>query len=128
MKWYLKVLKNYAVFAGRARRKEYWFFVLFNILIFMVLSLVEHFMGLVEAGAYYGPISGLYNLAVLIPSIAVTVRRLHDTGKSGWWILLNLIPIVGAVVIIVFMVIDSDEAANEYGPNPKLEPEPEAAF
>ena len=113
MNWYLDVLKKYAVFTGRARRKEYWMFVLFSVIVTIVLSLVEGIVG--------GPgvLSGLYALAVLIPSIAVGVRRLHDTGRSGWWILIGLVPLVGIIVLIVFFVADSQPGTNQYGPNPK---------
>jgi uncharacterized membrane protein YhaH (DUF805 family) len=111
--WYLDVLKKYAVFTGRARRKEYWMFVLFSVIVTVVLSIVEGIVGL------QGVLSGLYGLAVLIPSIAVGVRRLHDTGRSGWWILIGLVPLVGIIVLIVFFVADSQPGANQYGPNPK---------
>jgi len=113
MEWYLTVLKKYAEFSGRARRKEYWFFVLFNIIISFVLGLVDGFVGL------GGVLGGIYALAVLIPSIAVGVRRLHDTGRSGWWLLIGLVPIIGLIVLIVFMVGDSESGSNQYGPNPK---------
>ncbi|MFC4409097.1 DUF805 domain-containing protein [Chungangia koreensis] len=113
MQWYLKVLQNYIGFSGRARRKEYWMFVLINAIIILVLSILESLMGLP------GIISGLYSLAVLLPSLAVSVRRLHDTGKSGWWILLGLIPFVGTIILLVFFVLDSEDGANQYGPNPK---------
>lgn len=108
MNWYLEVLKKYAVFEGRARRKEYWFFFLFNITISIVLELV----GIMALQLVYG-------LGVLIPSIAVSVRRLHDIGKSGWLLLIGLIPLIGFIVLIVFAVKDSQPGDNEYGPNPK---------
>jgi uncharacterized membrane protein YhaH (DUF805 family) len=113
MKWYLEVLKKYAVFSGRASRKEFWMFVLFNLIITAVLGFVEGLLGLPVA------IHNLYGLAVLVPTIAVSVRRLHDTGKSGKWFLLALIPIVG-LILIAYYVQDSQEGQNEYGPNPKL--------
>jgi len=115
MNWYLEVLKKYAVFSGRARRKEYWMFLLFNIILVVVLSFVE---GLVGSP---GIISMLYSLAVLIPSIAVSVRRLHDTDRSGWWLLISLVPLIGAIVLLVFMVIDGKPGENQYGTNPKTE-------
>jgi uncharacterized membrane protein YhaH (DUF805 family) len=118
MNWYVGVLKKYAEFSGRARRMEYWMFVLFNIIISIVLSVVDALAGLrLESGQ--GILGTLYALAVLIPSIAVGVRRLHDTGRSGFWILIGLIPCIGAIVLIVFMIQDSQPGANEYGPNPK---------
>jgi len=113
MEWRLQVLKKYAVFSGRAHRTEYWMFVLINLIISFVLYLVEAFAG--------GPgvLGGLYSLAVLIPSFAVAARRLHDTNRSGWWLLIGLIPVIGAIVLLVFMVQDSQPEDNQYGPNPK---------
>jgi uncharacterized membrane protein YhaH (DUF805 family) len=111
--WYMAVLKNYAGFSGRARRTEYWMFALFSFIITAVLDLI----GMVaKLGAYLGLI---YGLLVLIPSLAVGVRRLHDTGRSGWWLLIALIPFIGAIILIVFMVLDSEPGDNKYGPNPK---------
>ena len=115
MNWYLEVLKKYAVFSGRARRKEYWMFFLFNVIILFVLAFVEGFAG------SPGIVSMLYSLAVLIPAIAVTVRRLHDTDRSGWWLLIALIPLIGMIVLLAFMVQDSKPGENQYGPNPKTE-------
>jgi uncharacterized membrane protein YhaH (DUF805 family) len=113
MNWYLDVLKKYAVFTGRARRKEYWMFALFNVIIAIALGIIEGIVG--------GPgvLGGLYGLAVLIPSIAVGVRRLHDTGRSGWWILIGLVPVIGFIVLIVFFATDGQPGTNQYGPNPK---------
>lgn len=113
MQWYLKVLQNYIGFSGRARRKEYWMFTLINFIVIIILSILESLLGLP------GFISGLYSLAVLIPGLAVSVRRLHDTGKSGWWLLLSFIPIIGAIILLVFFALDSEDGANQYGPNPK---------
>lgn len=118
MNWYLEVLKKYAVFTGRARRSEYWFFTLFNFLIALVLGFIDGIFGTVsELGI--GMLGFIYGLAVLVPGIAVGVRRLHDTGKTGWWLLLAFIPIIGAIILIVFFVQDSEAGENEYGPNPK---------
>ena len=118
MDWFLGALKKYAVFEGRARRREYWFFVLFVVIISVVLSIIDAMIGTMTAqGA--GILSGLFCLAVLIPSLAVGARRLHDTGRSGWWLLIGLIPFIGAVVLIVFFVLDSNPGTNAYGPNPK---------
>lgn len=117
MNWYLEVLKKYAVFNGRARRTEYWMFFLINFVIgivFSVLLRVTNGLGLIYA------LDGLYSLALLIPSLAVAVRRLHDTGKSGWNILLALIPLVGWIIVLVFLAQDSQPGDNAYGPNPKL--------
>jgi uncharacterized membrane protein YhaH (DUF805 family) len=114
MQWYLNVLKNYVGFQGRARRKEYWMFFLFNLIISIVLTVVELAVGLESV------LTGIYSLAILLPSIAVTARRLHDIGKSGWWMLISLVPIIGAIVLLVFTCLDSEEGENKYGPNPKL--------
>ena len=119
MSWYLEVLQKYAVFDGRARRKEYWMFFLINLLISIVLIAIDGLIGPLNPQAGVGLLQGLYSLAVLIPSIAVTVRRLHDTGRSGWWILIALVPFIGGIVLLVFMVFDSEPGVNEYGPNPK---------
>lgn len=119
MNWYLEVLKKYAVFSGRARRKEYWFFVLFNIIISIVLAVIDGVTGSFSAEAGMGLLGGIYTLAVLIPGLAVSVRRLHDTERSGWWLLIALVPLIGAIVLLVFMVQDSKPGQNQYGANPK---------
>ncbi|MDD3116358.1 MAG: DUF805 domain-containing protein [Victivallaceae bacterium] len=113
MNWYLDVLKKYAVFDGRARRKEYWFFVLFNVIISLVLGFVD---GLLSSPGIIGVI---YGFAVLIPSIAVSVRRLHDINRTGWWLLIGLIPLVGTIVMLIFMVTDGTTGDNQYGADPK---------
>jgi len=110
--YYLNALKyKYAKFDGRARRSEYWYFVLFNVLVSIGIGIIGTFLDTTF-------LSGVYSLAVLIPGIAVAVRRLHDTGRSGFWIAIGLIPIVGLIVLLVFFVEDS-KPANQYGPNPK---------
>lgn len=119
MNWYLGVLKKYAEFGGRARRKEYWMFVWFNILIGFVLGVVDYTTGLANAETGVGVLSGLYSLAVLVPGIAVAVRRLHDTSRSGWWLLIGFLPLIGALVLLFFMVQDGTPGANAHGPNPK---------
>jgi len=119
MSWYLKVLKNYAGFSGRARRQEYWFFVLFNFIITLALIFVDAFIGTLNPQTGMGVLSGLYSLAVFIPTFAVTVRRLHDTSRTGWWLLIAFIPLIGAIVLLVFMFLDSASGTNEYGPDPK---------
>jgi len=119
MSWYFEVWKKYAVFAGRARRKEYWYFLLFNILASLLLGFIDGVTGMFSPEAGMGLLGGLYTLAVLIPGIAVSVRRLHDTNHSGWWLFIALVPIIGSIVLIVFMVRDSQQAENDYGPNPK---------
>ncbi len=113
MNGYLEALKKYATFSGRAQRSEYWYFVLFNVIISLVAGAIDAMIG--EANI----ISTIYMLAVLIPSLAVTVRRLHDTDRSGWWTLISLVPLVGFIVLIVFCAQDSDAGTNRFGPNPK---------
>jgi uncharacterized membrane protein YhaH (DUF805 family) len=124
MNWYLVALKKYAVFAGRARRKEFWFFTLFNVLVAVVLAMVDMFTGTFDEDVGLGLLSGLYALALLVPSIAVTVRRLHDTDRSGWWYLLVFLPVIGGLVILVFMLLDGTPGSNRFGPNPKEESGP----
>lgn len=114
MNYYLSVLKKYAVFSGRSQRAEYWYFALFNIIIFVVLGIIS-----VVVGDDSRILGMLYSLAVFIPGLAVSVRRLHDIGKSGWMLLISLIPLIGAVWLLVLMVTDSNPGDNEYGPNPK---------
>ena len=112
VEWYLKALKNYVGFGGRAQRKEYWMFVLFNIIVGVALGVADAMLGL-------GWLSPLYVLAVFLPGFAVSFRRLHDIGKSGWWIWISVIPLIGALVILYFLVQDSETGDNHYGPNPK---------
>lgn len=119
MNWYLEVLRKYLVFEGRARRKEYWFFVLFNIIIGIVLALVDMQTGTLNPDTGVGFLSGIYSLAVLMPTIAVAIRRLHDTDRSGWWLLIVLVPIIGGLVLLVFFVLDGTPGSNQFGPNPK---------
>lgn len=136
MHWYIKVLKNYIGFQGRARRKEYWMFVLLNSLITVILSIVESSMD------FGSVLTNIYSLAVLLPFLAVSVRRLHDTGRSGWSLLVLFIPLIGIYVLrifewfllipflffilfisvielLIYMCKDSQESANQYGKNPK---------
>jgi len=121
MNWYLKVLNEYSNFNGRARRQEYWMFTLFNTIFSIVANVLDMSLGLNTIGSGgNGPIGLVYSLAVLIPGLAVAVRRLHDTGKSGWNLLWMLLPIAGWIYIIVLLVRDSDPGVNEYGENPKV--------
>ena len=119
MDWFVGCLKKYAVFEGRARRREYWFFVLFAVLIHIVLNIVDRMLGMYSAENGIGIRGGIFSLAILIPSLAVGARRLHDTGRSGWWLLIGLVPLIGFIVLIVFFVLDSHPGTNQYGPNPK---------
>ena len=119
MNWYVDVLKKYAVFEGRARRQEYWMFVLFNLIIAIVLGIVDRGAGLMIGEAGTGILGSIYSLAVLCPGIAVAIRRLHDTGRSGFWLLIAFVPCIGFIVLLVFMIQDSEPNANQHGPNPK---------
>jgi uncharacterized membrane protein YhaH (DUF805 family) len=130
--WYVKVLKQYADFSGRARRKEYWMFALINAIIVIVLQFVDGLLGTgmntaaatgtgVSFGVSLGILSGLYSLAVLLPGLAVAVRRLHDTDRSGWWLLIALVPLVGGIVLLVFFVLAGTAGQNKYGADPKAE-------
>jgi uncharacterized membrane protein YhaH (DUF805 family) len=121
MNWYLEALKKYAVFNGRSRRKEYWYFFLFNIIISIVLRFIDGVIGSFSAEAGMGILGGVYTLAVLVPWMAVMVRRLHDVDLSGWWMLLGVFPFIGAIVLLVFMTQDSNPDENQYGKNPKRE-------
>jgi uncharacterized membrane protein YhaH (DUF805 family) len=119
MTWALMPLQKYAVFSGRSRRKEYWMFVLFTFLVAIGLGFIDALVGTYDDTFGIGLASGLFNLAILVPSIAVNTRRLHDTNKSGWLQLLFIIPLVGLILWIIWMVKDGDQGGNQYGPNPK---------
>ena len=119
MDWYLSVLKKYAVFTGRAQRAEYWYFILFNVLAMILLLVVDIIPGIFSSRLPVVCADGLYYLGVLVPSVAVSVRRLHDTGRSGWWLLIGLIPVLGGLILLFFTVQDSKPGSNEYGLNPK---------
>ena len=125
MNWYLKVLNQYADFSGRARRKEYWMFVLFNIIFAFIAMALDNVLGIsfniAGQNVGYGWIYTIYGLAVFIPGLAVAVRRLHDVGKSGWMMFIALIPLIGAIWLIVLEATKGDVGANEYGQDPKEE-------
>jgi uncharacterized membrane protein YhaH (DUF805 family) len=111
MKWYLAALKKYATFSGRAHRSEFWFYVLFTFIVSVVLAIIDTVLGTV----FLGPI---YSLATLLPSLAVGARRLHDTGRSGWWQLIGIVPLIGVIVLIVFFVGSGKPESNQYGDPP----------
>ncbi|MDP6350032.1 MAG: DUF805 domain-containing protein [Chloroflexota bacterium] len=114
MDWYLGPIKKYAVFSGRASRAEFWLWVLSYWVVTLVLVIVGEALA-----TGLGQIVGiLHALTILIPNIAVTVRRLHDTERSGWWILISLIPIVGNIAFFIFMVLRGTDGENLYGPSP----------
>lgn len=119
---FLKVVRdNYANFEGRARRKEYWMFMLAQFVLFLALSIVGGIFYAISStlgGLIFGIIS-LLSLALIIPGLAVTVRRLHDTNKSGWFILVSLIPFVGGLYLLYLEILEGDKGPNQYGPDPK---------
>ena len=108
MKWYLHVLKNYATFQGRATRKEYWMFVLFNFIMWCVLSAIELITDMPPF------LRIVYLVAVFIPSLAVTARRLHDIGRSSWWYLINFVPVIGGIWLLILLCQRSEVTANIY--------------
>jgi uncharacterized membrane protein YhaH (DUF805 family) len=114
MNYYKSVLKKYTVFDGRAQRAEYWYFVLYNLIISIILNIISFIIK-----DKINILGVIYSLAVLLPGLAVAVRRLHDVGKSGWMLFISLIPLVGTIWLIVLMVRDSEPLENKYGPNPK---------
>ena len=129
MSWYLKVVRdNYANFSGRAQRAEFWWFVLVNLIILILAMIADNLSGLafeyvdpftgVAVSMGYGWIYTIYALATFLPALAVSVRRLHDTDRSGWLLLLNLVPCVG-IILLVWYCGDSTPGDNQYGPNPK---------
>lgn len=125
MNWYLHVLRNYANFSGRARRSEFWFYVLFNMIFAIAAMIIDNVLGTTISIADglmvlpYGYVYILYILFVLVPGLAVAVRRLHDIGKSGWMYLIVLIPLVGAIWLLILFCQDSQSGANKWGANPK---------
>lgn len=118
MKWFIGVFKKAFNFSDRSRRTEYWMFTLIAIIISIALTVIDAVVGL-ELAEGVGILSTLFSLLIIIPGLSLTVRRLHDIGKSGWWVLITLIPLVGVIVLLVFTVKDSEPSSNEYGMNPK---------
>ena len=120
MEWATLPLKRYAEFTGRSRRKEYWMFTLLAIGIYIVASILDRIAGMngMIAGRY-GPITALVALGLLVPSLAVSIRRLHDSDRSGWWLLLGLVPMVGGIIVLVLMALDGTRGANRFGADPK---------
>ena len=141
MNWYIKVWKNYAVFNGRATRSEFWYFFLIHVVVILILGVIDnaiwgsysgfelfrHTDDLYSSESLYavntmGPIgilTTIYFIAASVPYLAVAVRRLHDTNRSGWWVLIKIIPIVGLIVIFIFMVLDGTPGDNRFGGDPK---------
>lgn len=142
MEWMLMPLRRYAEFSGRSRRKEYWMYVLLLLIVSLVIGFLEGALGLTGMVGPYGPLSALFLLATFVPSLAVGVRRLHDTNRTGWWMVLPIAPylvaalllasgnlalagtigmlgLLGAIVVLVFLVLDGTKGPNRYGPDPK---------
>jgi uncharacterized membrane protein YhaH (DUF805 family) len=114
MNEYLSVLKNYAKFDGRARRREYWMFTLVNAAVYVVLNILA-----TQVSMYIGYLAIAYMLGILVPSIAVAIRRMHDIGKSGWWVLIALVPLIGGIWFLVLTVTAGQSGSNAYGADPK---------
>jgi uncharacterized membrane protein YhaH (DUF805 family) len=120
MQWFIDVItKRYAQFSGRARRKEFWMYTLFYAIGYIILAIIDQILGTHAKNQFGGLLAGIFTLALLVPSIAVAVRRLHDTNRSGWWYLINLIPCIGQIIFIVFAAGEGVAGDNKYGPDPK---------
>ncbi|MFE7860696.1 DUF805 domain-containing protein [Streptomyces sp. NPDC057403] len=118
MSWFIEALKKYAEFSGRSRRKEYWMFALFVGIIDVILAVVP----IASKTPALFALLGIFYLAILVPSLAVGVRRMHDTGRSGWWLLIGAVPFIGGIWLLVLTCLDSQPGPNQYGPNPKEAP------
>jgi uncharacterized membrane protein YhaH (DUF805 family) len=114
MDWYLYVLKHYAVFSGRANRPQYWTFTLINVVVSLVFTMLN--------GLTHGVLAPLYSLFIVIPSLAVQVRRLHDINRSAWWLLIVLIPVIGSIILLIFSALPGTPGPNTYGPQPANRP------
>jgi uncharacterized membrane protein YhaH (DUF805 family) len=118
MNYFTEGFKKYATFSGRATRSEYWYFTLITVIIGILLSGIDVILGTYNWDVEIGLLGGIFSLVIFIPSLALFVRRLHDTNRTGWWFFLIIIPIIGAIVLLIFLCIDSKED-NKYGANPK---------
>jgi len=116
--WATRPLKKYADFTGRAPRAEYWWFYLLIIVGYLIATVLDSLVGTGRMVGPYGLLMCLFGLAMLVPSIAAGVRRLHDTDRSGWWMLIGLIPLIGAIVLLVFFVTEGTKGDNQYGSDP----------
>jgi uncharacterized membrane protein YhaH (DUF805 family) len=119
MSWFLMAWSRAADFSGRSRRSEYWYFQLFNFFVGIVVCILGYLFSSPGSIGNLVTFCGIYSLVSFVPSLSVTVRRLHDTGRSGWWYCIGFIPLLGAIILLVFMVTDSDPGWNEYGHSPK---------
>jgi uncharacterized membrane protein YhaH (DUF805 family) len=124
MAWYLLAWQRATDFSGRSRRTEYWMFQLFNVLVGLALGLVAFAVGATSSEQdglkVFTICVGIFGLVSFIPALSITIRRLHDTGRSGWWYLIAFVPLIGGLILFVFTLLDSDPDRNEYGPNPKV--------
>ena len=112
--WFKKGLRNYANFSGRARRKEYWYFLLMQIILIIIAMVLDTIIFDSDIGLFYLVVA----LGLFLPGVAVTIRRLHDTNHSGWWFLISLVPLIG-IVLIVFLVRETKFETNQWGPPAK---------
>jgi uncharacterized membrane protein YhaH (DUF805 family) len=117
LNWYINVLKKYTVFDGRASRAEYWYFSLVNTLASVLLSLVDYSLGYIHLSSGVGLLSGVYTLAVMLPVTGVTIRRLHDINRSGWWVLIALVPLLGIIGLLIMLALKGTDGENPYGAN-----------
>ena len=115
------ILKHYIDFNGRASRREFWFYVLFQAIVIILASIVggalDYVLG--RSGVLSSAFTMIVVLGLIVPNLAVSIRRLHDIGKSGWFILISLVPVIGGIILIIFSLLDSQPGSNAYGPNPK---------
>jgi uncharacterized membrane protein YhaH (DUF805 family) len=118
MNWFLYSLRNFAKFEGRATRPEYWYFLLMTVLIFIILAVFDGILGTFRSSAGMGLLSGIFIVALAIPSLAVGTRRLHDIGRSGWWQLLNVVPYIGWLILVVLFTLRGQPASNRFGDVP----------
>lgn len=121
MEWFIFTLRRYNNFSGRSRRTEYWRFVLFYILLAIGAHFLDSLFGFADVGSIFGPIYSLYVIILLLPTIAVAVRRLHDIDKSGWWLFVGFIPIIGFIWLLIYFLREGTNGDNDYGPDPKEE-------
>jgi uncharacterized membrane protein YhaH (DUF805 family) len=120
MEWATLPLKKFMQFSGRSRRKEYWSFALLMIAVYIVAGIVDGILGMGGLiGGLYGPLSLLAALFFIIPSFSVGIRRLHDTDRSGWWLLIGLVPIIGGLILLYFFIVEGTRGPNTYGADPK---------
>ena len=122
-RYFIDTVRNrYVDFKGRAGRREFWYFTLFYLIIAVILGIIDSlvFGSVSENGTpSAGVLGSIFSLALLLPSLGISIRRLHDIGKSGWWLLIGLVPLIGCIVLLIFYIKDSQPGTNQYGPNPK---------